>query len=255
MMTRWLSAAMVFASLTANVYAAEIEFRHINDLFSASPTEDDLYSGALGLSGTVAGWTLDLDEYLFTDKKNGLRFDETYLTVAKDFLGPDSKWQVRARVGAAHVGRGLYGQRLQNFVHSILFQPRLDLPYVPDSRTHAFVRLNVARTVYSDGETTLAPLIEIESSGFKKHARVALGARWVLGERFGLHAEAGARFSDTNFAPLSPWIENSGPTVAIGFCYKDFLDLTWTSNYFGTGDNHWHVTFRSHFGAGAKKNR
>ena len=39
MTSRWLSAAMVFASLTANVHAAEIEFRHINDLFSASPID------------------------------------------------------------------------------------------------------------------------------------------------------------------------------------------------------------------------
>ena len=109
--------------------------------------------------------------------------------------------------------------------------------------------------MYSDERTTLAPLIEVESAGFKKHARMALGARWDLGEKFGLHAEAGARFSETNFAPLSPWIEKSGPTVAVGFGYKDFLDMTWTSNYFGTGDNHWHVTFRSHFGAGAKKSR
>ncbi len=255
MMTRWLSAAMVFASLTANVYAAEIEFRHINDLFSASPTEDDLYSGALGLSGTVAGWTIDLDEYLFTDKTNGLRFDETYLTVAKDFLDPDSKWQVRARVGVAHVGQGIYGEGLQNFVHSILNQEELNLAYVPGSESHVFVRLNVARTVYSDERTTLAPLMEIESAGFKKHARVALGARWDLGERFGLRAEAGVRFSDTDFAPLSPWIEEIDPTVTVGLCYKNYLDLTWTSNYFGTGDNHWHVTFRLHFGAGAKQQR
>ena len=255
MMSRWVSAAMVFAALSANVHGAEIEFRHINDLFSASPIEDDLYTATLGVATTVDGWSIDLDEYLFTDKSNGLRFDETYLTVAKDLLRPDSKWYVRARVGAARVGRGLYGQRLQNFAHTVLGEEELDLPYVPGSQTYVFARLNVARQVFANERVSVTPLIEVESAGFKEHARVAVGAWRNLGGGFGLHAEAGVRFSDTSFAPLVPWIEESDPTLTVGVGYKGYLDLTWTTNYFGTGDNHWHVTARAHFGAGAKKQK
>jgi hypothetical protein len=253
MVPRWISAVLFLGALAAPVHGAEIEIRHINDQFSASRIEDDLYTGTLGISGTVAGWTFDLDEYIFTDKTNGLRFDETYLTVAKEFLGPDSPWRVRARLGAVHVGEGLYGQDFQNFVHSILNQPEVHLPYVTDSMTDVFARLNVGRRLYSNERVFLDALMEIEYAGFKEHARVAVGAHWNLGKSFGLHAEAGARFSDTDYAPLVPWIEETAPTFAIGAGYKHYVDLTWTHNYFGTGDNHWIISARARFGAAAKK--
>ena len=94
---------------------------------------------------------------------------------------------------------------------------------------------------------------EIESAGFKGHARVALNGRRALGGGFGLHVEAGTRFSDTSYAPLAPWIEEHEPTFAVGADFKGFLDLTWSSNHFGTGESHWHVTARARFGATAKK--
>ncbi len=253
MVSKWISVALVFTAMAAHVHAAEIEFRHINDQYSTFPIEDDLYTGTLGISGTVAGWTFDLDEYIFTDKTNGLRFDETYLTVAREFLGPDSPWRLRARVGAVHVGEGLYGQDFQNFVHSILNQPEVHLPYVPDSTTDVFARLNVSRRLYANEGVFLDALMEIEYAGFKEHARVAVGAHWKLGQHFGLHAEAGARFSDTSYAPLMPWIEEAAPTFSIGAGYKHYVDLTWTHNYFGTGDNHWIISARARFGAAAKK--
>jgi hypothetical protein len=244
---------MVLAALTAGVHAAEIDLRHINDQFAASPVEDDLYTATLGIAGTVNDWTLGLDEYVFTDRANGLRFDETYLTVARDLLRPDSKWRLRARIGAVHVGKGLYGERLQNFVHSILGEDEVDLAYVPGSQSYVFVRLNVSRRLHANERLIFLPLVEIESAGFKEHARAALGVRFDLSERFNLHAEAGARFTDTSYAPLVLWIKDSEPTFGVGAGYKNFLDLTWTSNYFGTGDNHWHISMHLRFGAGTKK--
>ena len=252
MVSRWISAALVLGALSAPVPGAEIEFRHINDQFSASRIEDDLYTGTLGFAGTVAGWTFGLDEYMFTDKTNGLRFDETYLTVARELLGPDSAWRVRVRVGAVHVGEGLYGQDLQNFVHSIFNQDEVDLPYISDSMTDVFADLNVSRRLYANERVNLNALFEIEYAGFKEHAGVGLGAHWNLGRDFGLHAEAGVRFSDTSFAPLVPWIEENAPTFAVGAGYKHYVDLTWAHNYFGTGDNHWIISARARFGAGAK---
>ena len=255
MLSRWLSTAMVVAGLTAGLNAAEIEIRHINDLFSASPLEDDLYTATLGISTTVDGWTFDLDEYLFTDKSRGMRFDETYLAVARDLLAPDSKWNVRARLGVARVGQGLYGQRLQNFVHSLVNADQLNLTYIADKQSHVFVRLNVERTLKTTERATIAPVLEIESAGFKKHARIALGVHWNLGRGFELYSEAGARFTETNFAPLSPWIKDSDPTFTVGVGYQRYLSLTWTSNYFGTGDRHWHLTARAQWGHAAGKRR
>lgn len=252
MLSRGLAVAIAFAAVTSQVHAAEIELRHINDQYSSFEIEDDLYTGTVGVSGTVAGWTFDLDEYLFTDKVNGLRFDETYLTVARELLEADSAWSVRARAGAVHLGRGLYGQRLQNFVHEILQQEEVDLPYVGGSKSYGFVRLNVGRELFANKRVAFAALMEVESAGFKGHVRVAVTGRRALGRGFGLHAEYGQRYSDTSYAPLLPWIKGSEPAFAIGVEYKRFLDLTWSRNHFGTGEYHWHVTARVRFGKAAR---
>jgi len=243
----WLIVAMSFAGSGVGAQAAEIEFRHINDLFSASRMEDDLYTATIGFSGTVRGWTLDLDEYLFTDKTHGLRFDETHLTVARDLLKPDSKWGVRARGGVVRVGRGIHGQRLQNFIHTVLAQEKLRLPYVEGVRSSAFIRVNVARTVFTRTRTAVTSQLEVESAGFKRHARAALATEWDLGGSFELRAAGGVRWTDSNFAPLARWIDEIDPTVALGVAYKANFELTWTRNYFGTGDSHWHLTARLQF--------
>lgn len=252
MASKWLNAAILFLGLAIPAGAAELEFRHINDLFSASPIEDDLYTATLGLSASVDGWTFRLDEYLFTDRGRGLRFDETYLTAARELLAPDSKWDLRAELGVARVGRGLYGERLQNFVHEILRQEELHLVYATEVQSHVFFRVDVKRTMKTTEVATIAPLLELESAGFKRHAKLALGVTWDLGQGFELYTEGGARFSETNYAPLEPWLEESKPTVAIGAGYKRWIRLIWTSNYFGTGDNHWHVSARAQWGAQLK---
>ena len=215
--------------------------------------EDDLYTATLGLAASVGRWSFDLDEYLFTDKGSGLRFDETYVTVSRDFLETDSKWQLRVRAGGVHLGRGLYGERLQNFVHEVLKQDEVFLSYVPESKTDFFVRLDVRRNLVASKRVVFAALMEVESAGFKEHARIGLEAGRNLSAGFELHAGVGLRYTDTDYAPLVPWIEDSDPTFGAGFRYKEFLDLTWTTNYFGTGDNHWHVTFRSQFGDGTRR--
>ncbi|NIM01857.1 MAG: hypothetical protein GTN89_13730 [Acidobacteria bacterium] len=255
MVSRWMTTAILLVGLSFSAEAAEFEFRHINDLFSASPIEDDLYTATLGLSGRVDGWTFKLDEFLFTDRGRGLRFDETYLTVSRELLPAESKWGVRAELGAARVGRGLYGERLQNFVHEVLQQEKLNLTYATEMQSHVFVHLDVKRTFEPVGVATIAPLVELESAGFKKHARLALGVTWELGQGFDLYTEGGVRFSETNYAPLEPWLRDQEPTLTVGAGYKRWFRLTWTSNYFGTSDNHWHVTARAQWGAQLRNRR
>jgi hypothetical protein len=109
--------------------------------------------------------------------------------------------------------------------------------------------VNASRTLAANHRVVVVALAEIESAGFKEHAKVALDARRSLNAGFELHAHVGVRFSDTNYAPLVPWIEDSDPAYGAGVRYKELVDLTWTTNYFGTGDNHWHLTVRARFGA------
>ncbi len=243
------AALFACAAIAASTHAAEIRLKHINDLFSVAPGDDDLYTASVGIGTVVNGWHLDLDEHLFTDKTNNLRFDETYLTVARDLQRPESKWRLRARLGVTRIGRGLYGQRLQNFVHAMIQVPEVTLPYMPGHQSHVYFGGNVGRTVAAFERAILEPQLEFESAGFKRHAKISLAARWDLGLGLELYTEAGARFSDTDYVPLVPWIKENAPVYVAGIGYKHFFEFKWTQNHFGTGDHHWHVAGRVYFGS------
>jgi hypothetical protein len=112
-----------------------------------------------------------------------------------------------------------------------------------------FIRVNVVRALRTRGGATVESELEIETAGFKRHARASLAARWDLGGGFGLGAEGGVRHTETGFAPLAQWIEATSPTVALGIAYRNHIDLTWTRNYFGTDDSHWQIAARLNLGA------
>ena len=230
--------------MTAGAGADEIKLRHINDLWSLSPSYDDRYTGTVTLAWTHEGWTIDVTEYMFTDKDiNELRFDETYFTVAREFTPGEGHWRLRARAGVAHVGKGIFGERFQNFVHRLLDQSELDLPYVRDG-SHMFASVHASRPVVERERFTLTPYGEIESAGFKRHVLLALTANWDVGKGYGIVAETGFRWTRTDFAPLGFWIDENDPTFAVGASYKHLIDVRWTQNYFGTGERHWHLTTR-----------
>lgn len=251
-----LAAALLIGASAGPTRAGEIRATHINDLFSLSPVEDDLYTATLGLDATFSGWTLGLEEYLFTDKGAGSRFDETYLTVARELIREDaSPWSVRAEVGISHVGEGLFGQEIQNFVHRLINQAELFLTYVPEDRSYGFARVDVAYRVQARDRVVFIPRTELESAGFKRHALIALDTRWDLGGSVELRAEGGWRVTDTSFAPLETWVVESEPTLAVGLRYKHHVELTWTTNFFGTSDNHWHLGTRLRFGADTDNHR
>lgn len=245
MNARYVLLAVVLASgLMSGVAGAELELRHSNDLFSGSATEDDLYSATVGISGTVRGWTLDLEEFIFTDRTNGQRFDETYLTVARELLPQASRLSLRARVGVAHVGEGLFGQDAQNLVHQIVNQPKVELPYVLATGTHGFARLNLERVFNVSQRLRAVPLAEVEAAGFKRHAKAAVRGEWDLPRRFEFTLEGGWRWTRSDYAALDPWIDESDPTYAAGIRYARYVELRWSANHFGTADRHWNIVVR-----------
>lgn len=241
----WLAAAaLAILGPASPIESAELEFKHINDLAASRDNPDERYTGTATLAGTFRGWTIDLTEYVFTDRDlNEIRFDETYLTVARDFIPGSEHWRLRWQAGLVHVGKGLIGQRGQNNLHRILGQDEVDLDYIDDG-THLFVAFRAARPVVRREGFALTPYVELESAGFKKHALAAITADWDVGRDFGLLAETGYRATRTHLAALAVFLDENAPTVAFGARYKRWLELRWTLNYFGVGDRHWHLYVR-----------
>jgi hypothetical protein len=238
-----LGSAWTLLFVAAPLAADEIKLQHINDLWSFSPRTNDFYTGTATIAVTHDRWTVDLTEYLFTDRDvNQERFDETYLTVEREFRPGEKPWLIRARVGAVHVGEGLVGESFQNWVHRLINQEEVELRYVEDG-THLVVGGSVERPVVENARFTLTPGIQLESAAFKRHALVSLAAHWDAGRGFGVLAETGYRWTDSNFLELARWVKDE-PTLALGASYKRLLDVRWTQNYLGLGGRHWHLTAR-----------
>jgi len=222
----------------------EFILAHSNDLFAIVDDNDDRYTATMTLGARFRGWELELSENMFTDRKvNGIRFDETYLTLARDFTLGGQRWVLRAEAGVVDVGEGIYGESFQNWVHRLVNQDEYFLQYVQED-THLFLGLRVSRPVTVGERVTLTPTVEHADAGFKHDSLVAIETDVDVARRFTLTGELGYRWSSTDFAPLDIFMQDDDPTFGVGASYKDWVDLRWTKNYFGTGSNHWHLQVR-----------
>jgi hypothetical protein len=221
---------------------------HENDLFSGTPVEDDLYTATVGIAYERSGWRFRLNERLFTDRAAGLRFDESFLTVSRELLQPSRestrRWSLRAEAGVVRRGRGLFGQGTQNFIHEIVNEPEVRLPYIAGTSVHLAAALELSRTIPLGQGARLRPLIAAESAGFKEAARIAVEFRQQLPRGWWLVGELGGRLSETEFAPLAPWMDGSAPTYLLGAGYREWISLSWSENAFGTEDRHLHLRLR-----------
>lgn len=221
--------------------------RTSNDLGVFLPAKDDLYTASLGADLVTGNLGFTLDERMFTDRDAGLRFDETYLTVAATVPAP-SPWEVRVRAGAVRVGRGLFGENLQNLVHRLLNIDEVELDYIEGSETHALLRVEAERPFAATAALRIGPWIDLsEAFGFKRHAILGGALRWNRGGSVSVFARAAARYSDTELAVLEPWMGGWAPAFEAGMGYKEFLTASYTYNAFGTEDGHIHLRFRWSF--------
>jgi len=222
----------------------EFFFEHVNDLFAVVDDNDDRYTATMTMGASFRGWELELSENMFTDRQvNGIRFDETYLTVARDFTPGDKGWVLHAEAGVVDVGEGIYGESFQNWVHRLFNQDEYFLQYVEED-THLFMGLRVSRPVAVHERFTLTPVAEHENGGFKRQTLVALTADFKVAAKFELMGEVGYRWAWTDFAPLDIFVEDGHYALGAGASYRRWLSLRWTKNYFGTGSNHWHLSLR-----------
>ena len=237
-------ATMVFlVALFASDAGAEVEvgLLLVNDLGTASPNQDDLYTGALVVSVATGRVEVALTENMFTDEVNVVRFDETWVGAA-GHLPTQGPWDVALDGGVVHVGEGLLGESFQNHLHDIVGAREVSLPYIEDADWYGALGIAAERRWRSGDRVTASVRLEARQAfGFKGFALATVTFDWRLRTNLVMYGFAGPRYTETELPELKPWIDGLAPAGAIGLRYKSLLDVSYNYNDFGTEDHHWRV--------------
>lgn len=221
-------------------HAGGLRFTTENDILTGNPTRDDLYTFSVGLDVERAGFTFSLREDAFTDRAAGVRFDETYLDVARHFSAPRG-WDLRLAAGVAHTGHGLLGERVQNAVHRLIEDDEVHLAY-RDSSWHPHLEASAGRLVALGESLELGPRFELASTPGLRH-RVAAGIQtaWRPSEALAIEAFVGARWADAELEPLEPHLSGVGTAARIGVLVAERWLLGWSVNDQGDEREHWTI--------------
>ncbi len=232
---------------------SEIVLSTGNDDFSGNSRSDDLYSAGLGISfefardrGTdAAPWQrfLSIKENLFTDRKAGVRFDETWLLIGQRV--ERNQWSLAFYTGTVRAGIGIFGERGQNAVHRLIGDDEVIVDYVPDNEHFATAGVSFRRFLFANQRTVLETGGDVRyAEGFQQWATVSLDAKFKVNRWLDLSASVGARASRSEYAPLEPWVDGVAETLNVGFSAFDRIQLTWSNNEYGTGMNHVSLSFK-----------
>lgn len=242
LLTGALLLLLVVSAVRARAGGVRIDLS--NDFLTSNVLDDDLYTFGLEFTYNFGRYDLSLVENAFTDSAHNLRFDETYLSASREFR-PFSGWHPHFRVGVLRVGRGLFGQRFQNGLHRLVGDKKVELPYLEGSHLYPALGLGFWRQHLLRGNLSVLPKIELSSSfGFKSSAVVSVEAIWQPLPTFWLGVAVGGRYSDTAFAPLEPWIADTGPVTEISVGLPNNMVFSWNYNRFGTRFEHVSIDYR-----------
>jgi hypothetical protein len=247
MRTKSFAAALVLAALLTTfpsaLVAQAIEFTTENDLFTDAASPDDLYTFAVALEMQRHGSTFALREDAFTDREAGVRFDETSLSFGRP-LPVWSSWRSYAEAGPVRVGRGLFGEGMQNTVHGALGSDSVTLAYL-DATLHGRIAFTSERSWSAGGDFAVGPRLEVEwVSDLRSHALVAAQAQWRPLPKLTIDLLAGYRWSDADLAALEPHIESAGAAAELGVTIFDRVRLAWSLNQHGDGRSHLALAYR-----------
>ena len=224
-----------------------------NDLFAGNPFDDDLYTASLALQIEKRGISYSLEERMFTDKDAGQRFDETWLTVSAE-VPAGSRWRLRPRLGAVHIGRGLIGESGQNSIHRLIGDEEIDLRYVDQDRVHAVVALKATRSLRSGARRGMDFVVDAQQAvGFGRHAQIGVRGEMELSRLLQLHWDAGYRWSSTRQVLLDRHLRDGNMVLGIGVVVLDRFVFDWTYNRYGTGTRH--LTFGYRLPVGGDERR
>ena len=246
---------MVLAVAAASATRADAVLVRVfteNDYMTRNPTNDDMYTFALGVEVEHRPYVVSFRENAFTDREAGGRFDETYLTVRRAVPRARS-WGLRVELGAVHVGRGLFGQELQNAFHRLIGDDELHLRYVSSS-LRALAGLTAGRTFLLSGRFGIGPHVEARAiPGFRTDALAGLRTSWRSGRHVALDLLTAERYSHTSLALLEPHLTRFAPLVRVELTLQGSVAAAWTYNDYG--DRRQHVSIGYRFRPGAMVGR
>jgi hypothetical protein len=224
--------------------AGELRLTLANDPISGNERSDDLYTSALDLDISVGDRHILFTERMFTNREEGLRFDETEAGLA---LLPVTigEWEARPEVGLLHVGRGLLGQDVQNDVHRLTGSDPVDLDYVAENELYPTAAVTAVRPL---GRAAGLPLrLELESRlapGFRSTAEARIAARRNLSRGFAFEISAGARADYVESHLLERVVDEFGPTAAVTVGWRG-VTISLEHNEYGTRSNHVSIGWRA----------
>ncbi len=235
--------ALALASSIAALAAQEIEFVTENDLFADDEASDDLYTFSVALEVERKETTFALREAAFTDRKAGFRFDQTSWSMGRPLPGWRG-WRPHAEVGAVRVGRGIFGEQVQNTVHRAIGGDELELVYL-DPSLHGRLAFAAERSWSPGGSFALGSRVELEwVQALSSHAIVAAQWSWQPLPALAVDLLAGVRWGDADLALLEPHVEAFGAVVEVGLTVYDRIRLAWSSNDHGDGRDHLLLGYR-----------
>lgn len=238
-----LALVLLFAPAIGGLSAQELELSTENDLFTDDSSRDDLYTFAFALATKRHGTRFILREDAFTDRAAGVRFDETGWSFGRP-LPVWRSFRSYGEAGAVRIGRGLFGEEVQNTVHRALGSDELALAYLEPS-LHARLAFVTERSWSPGGSLSVGPRVELEwVSDVRADAIVAATAQWRPLPSLAVDLLAGVRWSGADLAALQPHVVPFGAVVGLGVMLHERIRLAWSYNDHGDGRTHLAVGYR-----------
>lgn len=227
-----------------------------NDYLTNNTIDDDFYTFGLRFEVSYGKTAVRFEENAFTDRVDGMRFDETYLTFGR--LLPESwlgEWFLWLEAGVAHIGEGLLGENAQNTVHDLFDIEQVNLTYLPDTDDyHVHVQGQLGRQWQLGEHWSFGPQIGFGATpDFRWNAVAGLRTIWRPTRSIALDVTVGGRFADTELPLLEPHIENESLAALVDFRMPLGFVIEYSLNRYGTDREH--ISFGYRIGTGESPRR
>lgn len=221
----------------------------VNDYLTNNTEDDDFFTFGLRAEGRWKKLTVRFEENGFTDSADGLRYDESHLAAGMAASGKwTGKWQLYFELGATHIGRGVFGQDVQNDLHRLVGDRGLELDYIEGlDELYLHVLLEAGLPLPVGFQWQAGPLTSLHTSpGYRTNFFAGLRATWSPRTPVSLDLATGARFADTELELLKPHLESASFDTMVHLYLPFGFFATWSLNRYGTDREH--VSFGWQYG-------